>query len=222
MHKPGASNPADCPSREPSSCLADSTGARLDYDLQDWPLPTVYKADLTPDTTEYTHDSLALDLGFSTSASAAAVSEFRFQPSAALALAAADGSPSLQALAGMVAQHTLYSNETALDACIPSVDSLLGGGKQVHWILSWFSMMQTQLHSINCTTCKPKPPAGWHQQPTCSSSSLSFCLTDPQDAHTCRIPHSRYAHGLLAAHSSRLHISMVWWCMNPVAVCVQV
>ncbi len=34
VHKPGADNPADCPSREPAACVADTVGARLEYDLQ--------------------------------------------------------------------------------------------------------------------------------------------------------------------------------------------
>eukprot|EP00775_Hariotina_reticulata_P001887 gene1887-biopygen3371 len=63
VHKPGASNPADVPSREPVSCVADCTGARLDDAHQAWPLPAVRCADMTPDLTVYTHEQLSVELG---------------------------------------------------------------------------------------------------------------------------------------------------------------
>jgi hypothetical protein len=64
VHKPGKLNAvADACSREPSSCMADVTGTRYDDAFEPHPLPEVYHADMTRDTTVYTHDSLARDLG---------------------------------------------------------------------------------------------------------------------------------------------------------------
>jgi hypothetical protein len=58
VHRKGAANPADVPSREPQACMADGTGARLDGQQTDWPLPAVLRADLSPDDTLYSHDQL--------------------------------------------------------------------------------------------------------------------------------------------------------------------
>eukprot|EP00775_Hariotina_reticulata_P015140 gene15140-biopygen1676 len=68
VHKPGATNPADVPSREPVSCIADCTGARLDDVHQAWPLPEVRYANMAPDLTVYTHEQLAVELGISQTA----------------------------------------------------------------------------------------------------------------------------------------------------------
>jgi site-specific DNA-cytosine methylase len=91
VHKQGSSNPADVPSRHPSSCLADTTGARLDTHVTDWPLPKVVFTDGKPDKTVYSHDQLAQQLaitGPSTTARKADRSVMAVS-SAAAALAAA-------------------------------------------------------------------------------------------------------------------------------------
>ena len=62
QHRAGAANPADLPSREPSTSTADWTGSRLDGPADVMQLPTVQLADGTPDPTVYTHDQLAKDL----------------------------------------------------------------------------------------------------------------------------------------------------------------
>jgi len=42
VHRKGATNPADVPSRQAQACMADHTGARLDDGNLDWPLPAVF------------------------------------------------------------------------------------------------------------------------------------------------------------------------------------
>jgi hypothetical protein len=61
VHRPGARNPADAPSRYPQATIVDPSGARMDK-VGEGPcqlMPPVLKADLTPDTTEYTAEMLA-------------------------------------------------------------------------------------------------------------------------------------------------------------------
>jgi len=60
VHRPGAKNIADMPSRYPLDTTTDTTGARLNATGEplQHPLPTVLCADGTPDTTDYTHDLL--------------------------------------------------------------------------------------------------------------------------------------------------------------------
>jgi site-specific DNA-cytosine methylase len=58
VHKPGALNIADVPSRHPCETVTDTTGARLNATDEPWqhPLPPVFLPDGTPDTVDYTHD----------------------------------------------------------------------------------------------------------------------------------------------------------------------
>ena len=60
VHKPGASNIADAPSRYPLDTVVDTTGARLNATGEPWqhPLPAVYLPDGTPDSSDYTHELL--------------------------------------------------------------------------------------------------------------------------------------------------------------------
>jgi len=147
VHKQGSTNPADVPSREPHSCMADSTGARLDTALVDWPLPTVLQADMQPDVTAYSHDSLALQLGMTPAsnrpagaAAVACMAEVQHlqglpeelmpsegSPAAAL-LQAPVAAPGLSQLAHESLQCAMTSNGTSLDDILPSTSALLGGG----------------------------------------------------------------------------------------------
>ena len=63
VHRPGKDNIADLPSRHPCATVLDVTGARLNAtnDPLHHPLPLVFHADGTPDTTDYTHDLLRSD-----------------------------------------------------------------------------------------------------------------------------------------------------------------
>jgi hypothetical protein len=93
VHKPGSSNPADAPSRQPSSCLADTTGARLDTHITDWPLPKVVFADGRADTTTYCHDQLAEQLAITSPTTVATkAGKSARVASAVFALAAVSGS----------------------------------------------------------------------------------------------------------------------------------
>ena len=164
VHKAGSSTPADVPSREPSSCMADSTGARLDADLIDWPLPQVLHSDLTPDPTQYTHDSLTHMLGMSRPATGKSMGG----SVAAVATAvghASDSLPPATCLAEQPQQHyssaqlqhsvlqcLMASNDTAVGAFLPSTASLLGGG--VHGLFN----------SSNGTTDTQHPAVAWRQQ----------------------------------------------------------
>ncbi len=129
VHKEGASNPADVPSREPAACSADVTGARLDSAYDAWPLPKVLQPNMVPDPTVYTHDSLAQQLGImpkankSTSKQSAAVS-----PAAALAMHASDALPALSQLDHDLMHCVVASTETAIDVIAPTAASMLGGG----------------------------------------------------------------------------------------------
>jgi hypothetical protein len=136
VHKQGTANPADVPSREASICLADSTGARLDTHVQDWPLPKVLRVNGTLDSTTYTHDQLAQDL---------AISAPKCITTSPVTLAAVGGITTATTPASVMAQNPqhslstsqlgyealqccLASNETDLDELLPQSASLLGGG----------------------------------------------------------------------------------------------
>jgi hypothetical protein len=131
VHKQGTANPADVPSRDASSCLADSTGARLDTHVQDWPLPKVLHFNGTLGSTQYTHDKLAQDL---------AISAPRCNNTSSVTLAAVGGATAATTPASVMAlnpQHNLStaqlgyeavhcclaSNETALDELLLLPDS---------------------------------------------------------------------------------------------------
>jgi len=140
VHKPGASNPADAPSREPVACTADCTGARLDYAVQDWPLPQVFTADLQPDHTEYSHDQLALELGIISKQSAVAMTaEARLAralvtkeplPASVLLALEPQQMPSAQQLEHDWLHCVMASNETAVDVISPEPQtSLLRGNR---------------------------------------------------------------------------------------------
>lgn len=60
VHRPGSGNIADLPSRFPAATAVDVTGARLNASGEplQYPLPRVFKADGTLDSTEYTHELL--------------------------------------------------------------------------------------------------------------------------------------------------------------------
>lgn len=140
VHKQGSKNPADVPSRTPSSCLADTTGARLDTHVQDWPLPTVLQSDGRPDPTVYTHDQLAHDLAINSPA-------VTKQQSPAVSLAATLAATSPAGVLANMPQTNLSSaqlqyetlcccmasNETELDGFLPPSASMLGGGSPWHF-----------------------------------------------------------------------------------------
>eukprot|EP00878_Enallax_costatus_P000909 GHUV01001039.1.p1 GENE.GHUV01001039.1~~GHUV01001039.1.p1 ORF type:complete len:2125 (+),score=442.77 GHUV01001039.1:122-6376(+) len=134
VHKPGISNPADVPSREPVSCSADTTGARLDYSMQDWPLPKVLDANMQPDPTVYTHDSLAQILGTNSSTgnehkpSSNTTSNAMVGQLVQLLAEEPQVTYSWSQLQYEVFHCLLASNETVVDAVAPLPDSLLGGG----------------------------------------------------------------------------------------------
>lgn len=163
VHRAGASNPADVPSREPVSCAADSTGARLDYQLQDWPLPKVITADGKPDTVSYTHDSLSRQLGITgnsskvaamaTASYETAATEF-YSPAAALAQAQAMPSVNASQLQYEALHCLLASNETELDRQMAATsDTLLGGGSGALFSASDSAASDTQ-----------HPAVAWRQQ----------------------------------------------------------
>eukprot|EP00775_Hariotina_reticulata_P011471 gene11471-biopygen13351 len=129
VHKPGASNPADVPSREPVRCVADCTGARLDDAHQAWPLPAVRCADMTPDLTVYTHEQLSVELGMAlTSAKPSAKA-----PHPACLLAMEDlRHPSLAQLQHEVYACVVASNEASMQQSFPVSASLLGGETPLH------------------------------------------------------------------------------------------
>ena len=151
VHKPGAANPADVPSREPNACMADVTGARLDTGSLDWPLPTVLHSDLSVDNTSYSHDLLSKDLGITpkstkrakstdtsalattdeshTCLAAAAVDSLLTGSAVAAALAAEpQPHPSKAQLQHDVLEFVMASNDSAVDQIAPLPVSLLGGG----------------------------------------------------------------------------------------------
>jgi site-specific DNA-cytosine methylase/transposase-like protein len=154
VHKPGAANPADAPSREPAACLADTTGARLDYDLQDWPLPQVLLPDLTPDPCGYTHDLLTHELGITTKQQAKAqtagsrllaAQEANQEIPLALLLATEPNSEtSPSQLRHDVLTCLLASNASAIDDVAPLPDSLLGGGTSLTFSLAAAQALDTQ------------------------------------------------------------------------------
>ena len=134
VHKQGKSNPADVPSREARSCTADVTGARLDSELQDWPLPEVLLPDgVTPDPVTYTHDELAHQLGITdkkpVATAAVATSNNAMGQMVAHLLA---NEPCQLASKPQLEHSALWclmcSNETPVDDYAPTQDSLLGGG----------------------------------------------------------------------------------------------
>eukprot|EP00775_Hariotina_reticulata_P006347 gene6347-biopygen8143 len=136
VHRKGATNPADVPSREPQSCLADSTGARLDQHVLDWPLPKILLSNGAPDSTVYDHDQLSLQLGIAAGAhqvnnaqSAAAVLDI----TPACVLAAELVRPiSTAQMQHQVLHCLLASNDSLLDQQLPLSASLLGGGDSSH------------------------------------------------------------------------------------------
>lgn len=130
-------------------------GARLDYDVQDWPLPAVLDSSMQPDTTVYTHDSLSQLLGVTDkvkSAKRAAVGT----AAALLAHAMASepqSSPSWAQLSHDVLHCLLASNATSVDAVIPSSASLLGGGMG-----ALFSQQHAEQSDVQ------HPAVAWKQQ----------------------------------------------------------
>jgi hypothetical protein len=160
VHKQGISNPADVPSREPVACTADCTGARLDYEPQDWPLPIVLDAKLQPDNTVYTHDSLALQLGMmpptqnsstkspgSITTSTQKLSAAEAAGLAAQVLSREPSAPNWSQLQHDVLHGLMVSNDTAIDVLSPISASLLGG-RQV--TASYVSLMRQQI--LMCST----------------------------------------------------------------------
>jgi hypothetical protein len=146
VHRAGKSNPADVPSREASSCVADTTGARLDTELHDW-VPKVLLPDCkTKDPLTYTHDGLALQMGIGNkSASATGVAAMTFEdtpggcslPHSTAAVLAAEPANcySQKQLEHEALCCLLCSNESAVDTFAPTADSLLGGIRQVNFLL---------------------------------------------------------------------------------------
>ena len=142
VHKQGSTNPADVPSRDPSSCMADTTGARLDYLVQDWPLPKVLYQDGTPDPTVYTHDQLAQDLAIT-----GPVKPSQAPSGNSVAAALLTVSSPASSLAAMPQVHLslsqlqyealhccMASNETVLDGVLPTTASQLGGGEYMEFL----------------------------------------------------------------------------------------
>jgi hypothetical protein len=163
VHRQGKSNPADVPSREASSCVADTTGARLDTELQDW-VPKVLLPDCrTADPTTYTHDSLALDLGITGKRAAApevaavAVGGSAgdslpcSSPAAVLPSEAATGY-NQQQLEHAALCCLLCSNESAVDTFSPTPDTLLGGDTG------------ELFRNDGCSTDTQHPAVAWRQQ----------------------------------------------------------
>jgi hypothetical protein len=163
VHKPGAANPADAPSREPMACMADTTGARLDYNLQDWPLPKVLLPDLRPDTCVYTHDQLSQELGITTkqqlkaqSAEARVLAAQQANQAIPLALLMAIepiSEPSSAQLQHDVLTCLLASNVSVIDEVAPLPDTLLGGGTELTFSLAAAHAVDTQ-----------HPAVAWRQQ----------------------------------------------------------
>lgn len=139
VHKPGSSNPADVPSREANNCLADITGARLDLDQVDWPLPRVLLPNLECDSTVYDHDDLARQLGITPAVSTAAApssamvalaaaavtmdetyGQVDFCPAQLLQAAVPEAALTLPQLEHEALQALLCSNNTAVDQMIPT------------------------------------------------------------------------------------------------------
>jgi hypothetical protein len=197
VHKQGASNPADVPSREPVACAADSTGARLDYQLQDWPLPKVITADGAPDLTAYSHDSLALQLGLAArsqveSNAVAATAQLAdcavnsyVSPSMALLHAGIPLATSSQ-LQHSVLHALLASNETALDQQLLTSDTLLGG-VQMHFLLRWTAhlvILSTQQLHGDSRICSKQHQHGSHLHPFSIQRSMSRCQAVTQTVRT--------------------------------------
>ena len=131
VHKPGISNPADLPSREPVACTADTTGARLDDGSLDWPLPRVLTADFQPDPIAYSHDQLTELLGAAKPSAKSAPVPIE-APSSTTVVALLAQEPQVNLTASQLQYEVLHcliaSNETAADAITPLHASLLGGG----------------------------------------------------------------------------------------------
>ncbi len=126
VHKEGINNPADAPSREPVSCSADITGARLDTAYDAWPLPKVLQADMSQDNTAYTHDSLTQLLGITPKG--AKKSGSKVSPAAALAWQADSIQPTLAQLRHDLLHCVVSSTDAVIDSIAPTPASMLGGG----------------------------------------------------------------------------------------------
>eukprot|EP00775_Hariotina_reticulata_P013865 gene13865-biopygen15796 len=118
VHRAGAENPADVPSREPLACMADWTGSRLDTGDETYVLPSVFLADGKPDPVVYTHDQLAVDLGLQPSSTAVtAASAVCSSPALVLAEEAHHRSPSdEEATASLLFALSAISASSALSA----------------------------------------------------------------------------------------------------------
>eukprot|EP00775_Hariotina_reticulata_P015100 gene15100-biopygen1248 len=149
VHKPGALNPADLPSREPVSCMADATGARLDEGLFNWPLPKVLHADLTPDDTMYTHEGLTEELGIAVSQRPAAAVVQQCSCLPVHALAEEQGRPVLASqLQYEVLTSILDSNDDMLVSPCPTSASLLGGEDVCGALQGTYNVKQQQDKAI--------------------------------------------------------------------------
>eukprot|EP00775_Hariotina_reticulata_P015282 gene15282-biopygen3187 len=118
VHRAGAENPADVPSREPLACMADWTGSRLDTGDETYVLPSVFLADGKPDPVVYTHDQLAVDLGLQPSSTViTAASAVCSSPALVLAEEAHHRSPSdEEATASLLFALSAISASSALSA----------------------------------------------------------------------------------------------------------
>eukprot|EP00775_Hariotina_reticulata_P009673 gene9673-biopygen11573 len=126
-------NPADAPSREPLACMADWTGSRMDSGDESWVLPAVLLADGTPDPVQYTHDSLAVDLGLQPSSSAVATAAAVVLASPGLVLAQEAQGRALtdeEATASLLFALSVISASSgdAITEYDNSLSPLLGGG----------------------------------------------------------------------------------------------
>jgi hypothetical protein len=172
VHKQGSTNPADVPSREASSCVADCTGARLDTDPVDWPLPAVLRSDFTPDPVTYTHDGLARDLGLAartsmTNTTGSGDTAALATPAACLALAPAPPTP--ERLRYDSLEAALASNDAVLDAYLPTSASLLGGESPGSSLATPQQTSSTQQSPGGSRTCNRQQQPGW--RPPLSSTS---------------------------------------------------
>jgi len=105
--------------------------------VQDWPLPSVFTADLQPDPTEYSHDQLALELGIlSKKSTVAMTAEVRLTralltgetlPVSVFLALELQQMPAASQLQHDVLHCLMASNETAVDIISPTSASLLGG-----------------------------------------------------------------------------------------------
>eukprot|EP00775_Hariotina_reticulata_P005639 gene5639-biopygen7440 len=118
VHRVGAENPADVPSREPLACMADWTGSRVDTGDETYVLPSVFLADGKLDPVVYTHDQLAVDFGLQPSSTAiTATSVVCSSPALVLAQEAHHRSPSdEEATASLLFALSAITASSALSA----------------------------------------------------------------------------------------------------------